>query len=98
MTYVEQYDVRIPNGDVARRMRRQNKPHYDERVLRYLHFELELSSREIGRLFDVARQTIQKIVREFDWEFHRQRGRNYAVGEEQRTLGEYEQMGLSGFM
>jgi len=75
MTYLRQYDVRIPNQEVARRMRSFDKPYYDEKVLKYLHFELEMSSKDIGKLFGVARQTIQKIVRGFDWEFHRRRGR-----------------------
>lgn len=94
MTYVEQYDVRIPDDDVARRMVRLDKPHRDEQVLKYLHFELGMSSGEIGRLFGVARQTIQKVVREFDWEFHRRRGGDYVVGKEQRTLQEFEQTSL----
>ena len=95
MTYVEQYDVRIPDDDVAERMTRLEKAHRDEKVLKYLHFELGMSSGEIGRLFDVARQTIQKVVREFDWEFHRQRGDSHVVGEEQRTLGEFERTTLA---
>lgn len=89
MTYVEQYDVRIPDDDVAERMARLEKPHRDETVLRYLHFELDMSSGEIGRLFGVARQTVQKVVREFDWEFHRRRGDSHILDKKQRTLGEF---------
>ena len=94
MTYVEQYGVRIPDDDVARRMERLEKPHRDEAVLKYLHFELEMSSGEIGRLFGVARQTIQKLVRGFDWEFHERRGDSHVVGKEQRTLREFERTTL----
>jgi len=94
VSYVERFDVRIPDDDVAGRMERLEKPHHDEKVLKYLHFELGMSSGEIGRLFGVARQTIQKVVRGFDWEFHRRRGDSRVVGEEQRTLGEFERTTL----
>lgn len=83
------YDVRIPDDEIRRRLVELENPHHDERVLRYLHFELEMSSRQIGELFGVRRQTIQKIVRQYGWEFHGKRGGSAAVGKDQHTLGDF---------
>jgi predicted DNA-binding protein YlxM (UPF0122 family) len=76
----------------------EEKPYYDEEVLKYLHFELMMSSGEIGDLFDVARQTIQKVVRNMDFEFHQRRSKSKVVPKDQAILSDYEQSGIGDFV
>lgn len=92
------YDIRVPDDEIRRLMVELERPHRDGRVLHYLHFELRLSSSEIGDVFGVARQTIQKVVRGFDWEFHGQRGRSHAVGAEQLILSDFENRGFEDYL
>ena len=93
-----EYDIRVPNAEIRRLLADLERPHRDERVLYYLHFELGLSSSELGDLFGVTRQTIQKIVRNFEWEFQRQRGRSNAVRADQLILSDFEERGLSDYL
>lgn len=92
------YPIRIPDDEIRQKMSEQNKPYYDEDVLIYLHFELLLSSAEIGDLFGVARQTIQKVVRDMDFEFHRKRVDSKAIPKNQAILSDYEPIGLGDFV
>lgn len=92
------YDIRVPDDEIRRLMVELDRPHRDERVLKYLHFELGLSSSELGDLFGVARQTIQKVVRGFDWEFHGQRGGYHAVSGDQLILTDFEERVLSDYV
>lgn len=93
-----EYDIRVPNAEIRRLLADLERPHRDERVLYYLHFELGLSSRELGDLFGVTRQAIQKIVRDFEWNFHGQRGGSHAVGADQLILTDFEERGLSDYL
>jgi len=94
------YNIRVPDEDVSRRLAEQENPQYDEVVLLYLHFSRGMSTRDMARLFGVQRQTLQKIVDGFEWSFRQQFGDSHHAEREQSLLDDYddETSGLEQFV
>ncbi|PSP59471.1 hypothetical protein BRC72_01025 [Halobacteriales archaeon QH_7_66_36] len=93
MTYSDAdhpYNCRVPDDEIRCLLVELEKPWRSKRVLRYFHEERQYSTREIARLFNVARQTLQDVVRPIEsFEFTPKYGRSYKVDDEQRTLGDF---------
>jgi len=96
------YNIRVPDDEINRRLAEQKYPYRDELVLLYLHFSRSMSTREIARLFGVSRQTLQNIVRGFEWRFRKQWGDSHNPERDQSLLDDYsdddETSGLSDFI
>jgi predicted DNA-binding protein YlxM (UPF0122 family) len=92
------YDVRVTDGRVRRLLARKRKPWWDERVLRHLHHELNMSLAEIGDIFGITRQSVHEAAQEIGVETERKTGPSKAVEKEQTRLSDYEREGLAAFV
>lgn len=97
-----EYDIRVADEDIRRRLVEQRKPWYDTAVLRYLHHEKKMSQAEIGRVFGVTQQSIQQTMAELKIEVRVGREQSSVVGRNQHLLTDFEddedQDGLARFV